>query len=150
MRSKTLVGLLAAAALVLLVSACGGGGEDAAVRAQTAPSKATLTIQHVQEGCHIWSDGQRQAAAMRLRMAEGGVLSLVNNDIDAHRLVQLAGPTVALGSTMMMGGRMAVVFPQAGLYRLRTETVEVEGVEEMMEVETEGPDNVLQLEIEVS
>ena len=148
MKRKTLVGALAAAAFVFLLSAC-GGSDEVAVRTPTAPEKATLTILHVQEGCHVWSDGQRQAAAMRFRMAKGGTLALLNNDIDAHRLVQLAGPEVALGSTMMMGGRMAVVFPEPGLYRLRTETVEVEGMDEMMEIETEGPDNELALEVEV-
>lgn len=149
MRTKTLIGMLAAAAAVALVSAC-GGGEEATLQVPTAPGKATLTIQHVQEGCHIWSDGQRQAANMKLRMAKGGALTLVNNDIDVHRLVQLEGPDVALGSTMMMGGRMALVFPAAGVYRLRTETVEVEGMDEMMEVETEGPDNELELQVVVS
>lgn len=150
MRSRTLIGLIAAAVAVVFVPACSGGAEEAAVEAPTAPTKATLTIQHVQKGCHIWSDGQRQAATMTLRMAKGGALAIVNNDIDAHRLVQLEGPEVALGSTMMMGGRMAVVFPAPGVYRLRTETVEVEGMDGMMEVETEGPDNKLQLQIEVS
>jgi hypothetical protein len=48
----------------------------------------------------------------------------------------------------MMGGKMALVFP--GHYRLRMDTVEVDGMEEMMEVETEGPDNELELEVEVS
>lgn len=150
MKRGTLVGALAAAGFVFLLSACGGGEEQTAVQAPTAADNAKLTIVHVQKGCHIWSDGQRQAATMRLALAEGGTLTLVNNDIDAHRLVQLAGPGVALGSTMMMGGKMAVVFPQPGLYRLRTETVEVEGMDEMMEIETEGPDNELEVEVEVS
>ena len=150
MRRRMLMSALAAAALVLVGSACGGSDEQTATPAPIAPDSAKLTILHVQEGCHIWSDGQRQAATMRLAMAEGGTLTLVNNDIDAHQLVQLAGPDVALGSTMMMGGKSAVVFSEPGLYRLRTETVEVEGMEEMMEVETEGPDNELALEVEVS
>ena len=150
MKRRMLVGTLAAAALVLVLSACGGSDEQTATPAPTAPDSAKLTILHVQEGCHIWSDGKRQAATMRLAMAEGGTLTLLNNDIDAHRLVQLAGPEVPVGSTMMMGGKTAVVFPEPGLYRLRTETVEVEGMEEMMEVETEGPDNELELEVEVS
>jgi plastocyanin len=144
------LGVLVAAGVVFLLSACGGSEEKAAAPAPSAPDSAKLTILHVQEGCHIWSDGQRQAATMRLGVSEGGTLTLVNNDIDAHRLVQLAGPEVALGSTMMMGGKMAVVFSEPGVYRLQTETVEVEGMEEMMEVETEGPDNELELEVEVS
>ena len=151
MKRTMLLGAVAAAGFVLLLSACGGSDEQAAAPAPTAPDAAELTILHVQEGCHVWSDGQRQAATMRLALAEGGTLALVNNDIDAHRLVQVAGPEVALGSTMMMmSGKMAVVFSEPGLYRLRTETVEVEGMEEMMEVETEGADNELELEIAVS
>ena len=150
MKRTMLVGAVAAAGLVLLLSACGGSDEQAAAPAPTAPDNAELMILHVQEGCHIWSDGERQTAMMRMRVSEDGTLTLVNNDIDAHRLVQLAGPEVALGGTMMMGGKMAVVFSEPGVYRLQTETVEVEGMEEMMEVETEGPDNELELEVEVS
>ena len=149
MKRMLFLGALAAAGVVFLLSAC-GGEEKAAAPAPTAPDSTKLTILHVQEGCHIWSDGERQEATMRLRLSEGGTLTLVNNDIDAHRLVQRAGPEVALGGTMMMGGKTAVVFSEPGVYRLRTETVEVEGMEEMMEVETEGPDNELELEIEVS
>lgn len=150
MKRTILVGALAAAAAVLFLSACGGSEEKAGVPAQAAQDSAKLTIVHVQKGCHIWSDGQKQAATMRLRVSEGGTLTVVNNDIDVHRLVQAAGPAMALGSPMMMGAKMAVVFPEPGLYRLRTEVVEVEGMDEMMEVETEGPDNELELQVEVS
>jgi hypothetical protein len=149
MKRMVLIGAFAAA-LVLVVSACGGSDEQSAAPVAAAPDSAQLTILHVQEGCHIWSDGNRRAATMRLTMAEGGTLTLVNQDVDVHRLVQLAGPDVALGGTLMMGGRTALVFSEPGLYRLRTETVEVEGMEEMMDVETEGPDNELEVEVEVS
>ena len=37
------------------------------------PASATttkkLTIQHVQKGCHVWSDGSRRAAVMRLTLS---------------------------------------------------------------------------------
>lgn len=87
---------------------------------------------------------------MTLRLATGGTLSVLNNDIDVHRLVQVGGPGLALGGPMMMGGKAAIVFPKPGTYRLRTEVVEIEGMDEMMEVETEGPDNDLELRVQVS
>jgi len=36
-----------------------------------APATAKLTIQHVQKGCHVWSNGKTTAAMMRLRLKVG-------------------------------------------------------------------------------
>ena len=138
------------AGAVFVAAGCGGAEESTPVSSPGAPASATLAIQHVDDGCHIWSDGRRQGSQMSVRLSSGGALTVRNNDVDVHRLIQLAGPELTLGSPMMIGTGVAVVFPEPGTYRLATEVVEVEGMDEMMEVETEGPDNELRLIVEVS
>jgi hypothetical protein len=60
----------------------------------TAPASRKLTIRHVLRGCHVWSNGSRTAAMLRLALQRGGKLSILDQDVDAHRLIQLSGPTL--------------------------------------------------------
>ena len=45
--------------------------------------------------------------------------------MDAHRLVQLAGPRLRIKGHMMMGQSQTIMFKQPGLYRFKTKVVEM-------------------------
>lgn len=106
-----------------------------------------LAIQHVLEGCHVWSDGGRQAATMSLTLKRGTRLTITDMDIDPHQLLQTAGPRLGLHGHMMMGGIDSIVFAQPGRYAFTTRTLEMGP---MMKTKTVGPDNKLRLTVRVS
>lgn len=108
-----------------------------------------LSILHVQRGCHVWRDGKRQGPMMRLTLPRGGRLSIVDQDVDAHQLVQVAGPRVHMPGPMRMMGRAQLTFMQPGTYRLATTTVDLPGAS-MTDVPTIGPDNHLRLTVTVA
>ena len=111
-----------------------------------APTRK-LMIQHVQNGCHVWSDGKQTASTMRMHLVRGQHLAITDMDVDAHQMMQLAGPAhMRMGGPMMMNQHMTLTFQKAGVYRFRTKTVEMPGA---MEVETTGPDNQLRLVVTV-
>ena len=114
----------------------------------TGSSTATtkLVIQHVQKGCHVWRNGSIQSTSTSVSFKRGTRLQVVNQDIDPHRLVQLAGPNLALREHMMMGQTQLITFRQPGVYRFKNKVVEM-GPE--MSVETMGPDNTLRLTVSV-
>jgi len=115
-----------------------------------APAARKLTIQHVQRGCHVWSNGTTTAAMMRLQLKHGQRLSILNMDVDAHQMLQFAGPAhLRAGSPMMMNHSVTLSFPKAGVYRLGTKTVEMPG-RMSMDVKTIGPDNNLRLVVTVA
>lgn len=151
-------GLIAAVAFALprqtTVTASGmpiagsmGGGMMGAT-AVPATATAKLTIQHVQKGCHVWSNGKTTAAMMRLHLKVGQKLSILDMDVDAHQMMQFAGPArLRMGGPMMMNRSMTLAFSKKGVYRLGTKTVPMPGA---MEVKTSGPDNNLRLVITVA
>ena len=115
-----------------------------------APASRKLTILHVQRGCHTWSNGTMRSPMMRLTLAAGGRLSILDQDLDAHKLMQVSGPArLRLGGPMMMNHGTIVSFPKKGVYRLRTKTVEMPGGM-TIEAETIGPDNTLRLVVTVA
>lgn len=101
---------------------------------------ARLTLVHVQRGCHLWSNGKETAPGAKVLLHRGERLSVLNQDLDTHQLVRLAGPKVALGPALAMNGKTTIRFAQAGVYRLKTKKVATPG---MPEVETMGTDHVL-------
>lgn len=109
-----------------------------------------LTIVHVLHGCHVWSHGGMRAAMMRLHLKPGQKLSIMDNDVDPHQLMELAGPMhVRMGGPMMMNHGTTLSFPKKGVYRLGTHTVEMPGGGQM-DVKTIGPDNKLRLVVTVA
>jgi hypothetical protein len=107
-----------------------------------------LTIQHVQRGCHVWSNGQTTGAMMRLHLKHGQTLSIMDMDVDAHRMMQFAGPThMQMGGPMMTTHGIKMTFTRRGIYRFGTRTVEMAG---MTDVKTIGPDNKLRLVVTVA
>jgi hypothetical protein len=110
---------------------------------------AKLTIQHVQKGCHVWSNGQTTATMMRLHLKPGQKLSILDMDVDAHQMMEFAGPMhLRMGGPMMMNHDMTISFAKKGVYRLGTKTVEMPGGS--MNIKTVGPDNKLRLVVTVA
>src|SRR6266545_7268022 len=127
------------------------GGMSAMAAGRMASSVPTrkLTIQHVQKGCHVWSDGKTTGATMRLSLTPGQRLSILDQDVDAHQMLQFSGPMrLRMGVPMMMNRGLTLAFPKRGLYRLGTKTVEMPGGG--MDVKTIGPDNHLRLVVTVA
>jgi hypothetical protein len=108
-----------------------------------------LRIAHVLRGCHVWNDGRRRAATMRLSMPRGGRLTVLDQDLDPHQLVELKGPRLRMPAPMAMMGTGRLRFMRPGVYRLATKTVELPG-QSMPEATTVGPDNQLRLVVTVT
>jgi hypothetical protein len=126
---------------------------------------ATLMIRHQRSHCHAWSlNGGPFGASLHVNLEPGSTLSVTNDDVMPHRLVELAGPSVAMhnGSSMPMGARMhgtaapglmnhmgataTVKFSKPGVYRFRTRA----GEDYMPGMATIGADNVLRLTVTVA
>jgi hypothetical protein len=114
--------------------------------AASSAQMTKLTIQHVLKGCHVWSYRGRQSVSLRLELKRGAQLQLLDQDIDPHGLVQLAGPKLGIRTHMMMGEKQLLTFKRRGVYRFKNKVVEM-GPE--MKVKTIGPDNTLHLTISV-
>jgi len=141
----------------------------AAVFAAVAPaarsSHASLVIRHQVRGCHAWSlNGGTYKTSQTLALTRGGSLTVTNNDVMPHKLIETSGPAVSytrLAGRMsgMMGlkgnlppamlGRMAastkITFARAGVYHFTTKP----GDDYMAGIKTVGPDNVLHLVVRV-
>jgi hypothetical protein len=139
---------VAAAAFPATIAAHGDEPDDmgmAVAKALKNPlvvkGSARLTIIHVQKGCHVWSNGKATpAAGVKVVLKPGQRLTVLNQDIDTHKLVRLAGPKVVLGKALSMNDRVTIAFQKPGIYKLRTMKMETPG---MPEVETMSPDNIL-------
>ena len=136
-----------------------------AVSYGSAGSAATtkVVIRHVRRGCHVWSKGASQTASLRLSLtrrprlqvhlqpgslhvslARDARLQILNRDLVAHQLIQLAGPNLVLRGHMMTGKAQLITFSQPGLYRFTNRVVKM-GPE--MEAKTIGRDNTLRLTV---
>ena len=85
--------------------------------------KATLTIRHQTRGCHAWSlNNGRYTASLKVKLARGTTLTVIDNDVMPHKLIQLAGPKAKLIRPAMkhMSAQAKVVFAKKGTYRFTT------------------------------
>lgn len=117
--------------------------------ALASPTNATLTIRHQMQGCHSWSlDGKTWHPSQSTTMARGSVLTVVDDDLMPHRLVQLSGPKARITGAAMahMTARAHVVFKARGTYVFTTRP----GEDYMKGVVTRGKDNVLRLVVKVA
>lgn len=127
----------------------GMSGMSSGTMAAVSLATRKLTIQHVQRGCHVWADGKTTAAMMRLHLKPGQKLSILDQDVDAHQMIEFAGPMhLRMGGPMMMNHGSTLAFTTKGVYRLGTRTVEMAGGD--MDVKTVGPDNRLRLVVRVA
>lgn len=134
--STTVIGLVAAAVL--------------AAAALAAPRAATLTIRHQTKGCHTWAfTGGAWKASQQVTLAKGAKLTVVDNDVMPHTLVQQSGPSAKLSMPAMrhMGARATVVFSKPGTYVFKTKAGE--DYPSMSNIKTVGEDNVLRLVVTV-
>ena len=111
--------------------------------------QSTLTIRHQTRGCHAWSfNGGPYKASLKITLARGTMLKVVDNDVMPHKLIQLAGPKAKLVSPAMrrMSAQAKVVFAKKGTYKFTTKP----GEDYMKGVKTIGADNVLRVTVVVS
>jgi plastocyanin len=146
--------VLAPAAVALVVAATGA-----------AASTSSIVIQHVVAGCHSWAvDGGTLAPAQTVVVARGTAVTITNNDVMPHTLVQLSGPkahilrvstpvTTGLEGTFPaatlahMGAKLRVVFAKPGTYVFKTKAGE--DYASMAGMKTIGEDHVLRLTVTV-
>ena len=148
MSGATMVGSMSNGSMMSTSSATARGSMTAAPTT-ASPAAVKLTIQHVQRGCHVWSNGMRTGAMMRLHLQAGQKLAIVDDDVDAHQMMERSGPMhLQLGRPMMLSHGTTIAFPKKGVYRLATRTVEMPGGG--MDVKTTGPDNNLRLVVTVA
>jgi plastocyanin len=146
--------------LALLVSA-----GAMATGASAAGNGSTVTIRHETHGCHSWSaNGDAYKATQAIKLHRGASLTLTNNDVMSHKLIETSGPGIAItrinvGMGMglkgtfpaamlaRMGSSSKVTFAKAGVYKFTTKAGEdYKGIN----VKTTGEDNVLRLTVTVS
>jgi plastocyanin len=130
-------------ALTMLVALAVAGS------AVAATNNATLTIRHQTHGCHSWSfNGKTWNPTQRITIVRGGVLTVVDNDVMSHKLIQVSGPKATLTGTAMMhmNAKAHVGFPTKGTYVFKTRA----GEDYMKGITTIGEDNVLKLIVTVT
>ena len=105
-----------------------------------------LTIVHIVQGCHNWTNGSKLSEKAVVTMRRGGKLTILNQDVDAHKVVQLTGRKIATGARMTMNRSVTLRFTNSGTYRFKTVTSEIMGMPMM---KTVGPDYRLLLTVNV-
>jgi plastocyanin len=124
-------------------------GALAASTAAAPPTQHHVTIRHQVQHCHAWSvDGGPFAAHVDVSLRTGGALTLTNNDVMPHRVIERSGPHAVFHGTASlshMGASTKVTFPRAGVYRFTTKA----GEDYMKGVKTVGEDNVLTMKVVV-
>lgn len=91
-----------AAALPATVGAHGGKTPMTVAVAMKSPlvihGSARLTIVHGEDGCHSWFSGKgATATGVKSVMTPGQRLTIVNKDLDMHKLPQPLGPEARSG-----------------------------------------------------
>lgn len=125
---------------------------------------ASLLIRHQVAHCHAWSlNGGPFKASQAVALGVGSTLTVIDQDVMPHRLVELSGPAVTMrnGTTMPMmrgyvsptpglmghmGAWTTVRFAHPGVYRFRTRA----GEDYLQGIRTTGADNVLALTVTVA
>jgi plastocyanin len=124
-------------------------GAALATGAASSASHAKITIRHQTSRCHAWALGQGPyKARLFASIAVGGTITIKNNDVMSHRLIEKSGPKATISGSPAMshiGASATVKFPHAGTYVFTTKA----GEDYMKGVETTGEDNVLILKVVV-
>jgi hypothetical protein len=132
--------------------------------ASAAGSGSTLVIRHQLQGCHSWSaNGDAYKPTQAIKLHRGASLSVTNNDVMPHKLIETSGlavtftrlkagmgmglkGTFAPAMLPRMGSSSKVTFTKPGVYKFTTKA----GEDYMTGVKTVGEDNVLRLTVTVS
>lgn len=99
----------------------------------------------MQQGCHVFS-GAVRGAHIRLSLAKGGALTVLNQDVDGHQLIQTSGPAKLALKALKMNDRAVLRFTKPGSYTFGTKPFELKG---MPAVKTMGMDNALRIIVTV-
>ena len=129
-----------------------------------APLTAKIVITHQVQGCHSWSvNGNAFKPSQQLTLRRGGSVTITNNDVMPHELIQTAGPkaTIKLVKAAMngmgmhgkigpntmghMGATLKVDFSKAGTYKFTTKA----GEDYVDAFPTTGEDHTLRLVVTV-
>lgn len=153
---RTIIALSAIVALVAIGAIASGCGSAATTRsvvtkAPSVPKTATVIITHAVKGCHNWSvNGNTPASRQTVKLSKGGVLTVTDNDLMPHSLVQTKGSaaTITTGKMNHSGAQATVSFPAAGVYNLTTKAGE--DYPSASGVKTVGEDHTLKLKVVVS
>ena len=148
---------------ITVLTAAAAAVSVSAALAVAAPS-ARIMITHQQKGCHSWSvNGSAFKASQQATIRRGGYVSIKNNDVMPHTLIQTAGPktTIKLVKAMTngmgmhgkigpntmghMGATLRVDFAKPGIYKFTTKA----GEDYMDGFTTTGEDNTLRLVVTV-
>jgi plastocyanin len=114
----------------------------------TAPQNAALVIRHQTAHCHTWSfNGSGYAADQTAQLAVGDSMTVKNNDVMSHQLVELSGPAATITTSAMTkpGATSQITFSKPGTYLLGTKP----GEDWAKGVVTTGADNVLRMTVVV-
>ncbi|MDQ2982927.1 MAG: hypothetical protein M3R70_03240 [Actinomycetota bacterium] len=148
---KKLVIMFAAFSVsIVLTAAAAAVPTGPAKTSADAAKSGTITIRHQMRGCHTWSaNGRTYRASISMRLARGGTIRFVDNDVMPHKLIKKSGPAVQFrGNRAMnhMGASVKATFAKAGTYKFVTRFGEdYPGVH----LKTIGDDNVLRLTVKV-
>ena len=115
----------------------------------TAPQNAALVIRHQTAHCHAWSfNGSGYAADQTAQLKMGDSITVKNNDVMSHRLVEVSGPAATITTSAMNkpGATSQITFSKPGTYLLGTKP----GEDYTKGIVTTGADNVLRMRVEVS
>ena len=141
----------------VVLAGCGGSSSSPSHKASLpkvgtdGAKAASLVIQHATAGCHDWSlNGSPMAASQFAHLEHGNGITVTDNDVMPHMLVQTAGPTAQMANVQMskMGAQSTVVFPTPGVYKFTTKAGE--DYPSAAGLETTGEDHVLTLTVYVS
>jgi plastocyanin len=141
LRNKTIRGAALAFAATAALAVTSGA---------QAHNMATVTIRHQMRGCHTWSfaNGPFQPT-LSFTVKSGTELTVVNNDVMPHKLIQTAGPKLRLTHANMnhMSASTSFTPMKKGLYRFTTKAGE--DYPSMGEMHTMGKDYVLHMTLRV-
>jgi plastocyanin len=143
---------VAAIALDISATSTNGTTTPASKQIRTsapAPKNAALVIRHQTAHCHAWSfNGSRYAADQTAQLKVGDSITVKNNDVMSHRLVELSGPAATITTPAMgkPGATSQITFSKPGTYVLGTKP----GDDYIKGIVTTGADNVLRMRIQVS
>jgi plastocyanin len=121
----------------------------AAKSAVSAPKDVAVVIRHQKRHCHSWSyNGDAFAADQTAQLTVGDSITVTNNDVMAHKLVELAGPAATITTAAMAkpSATSTITFAKPGTYLLGTKP----GEDYTNGIVTTGADNVLHIKVTVT
>lgn len=117
--------------------------------AASAPKDVAVVIRHQKRHCHSWSyNGDVYAADQTAQLAVGDSITVTNNDVMSHKLVELAGPAATITTPAMAkpDATSTITFAKPGTYLLGTKP----GEDYTKGIVTTGADNVLRIKVVVT